>query len=85
MSKCLVCYGDLSDGMVDYHPACAKKLFGTTIPPTIEFDRGSITELATEVIRSQTTLTGVQPKLSLDINKGGERSTRSFYCRWTLG
>lgn len=70
MSRCLVCYKELPEGMVDYHPACSRKLFGTNIPPKLEFDRGSISQLATEVIRSQTTLTGVQPKLSLDINKG---------------
>lgn len=72
MSRCLVCYEKLSEGMVDYHPVCSRKLFGTRRPPKLEFDRGSISQLATEVIRSQTTLTGVQPKLSLDINRGGK-------------
>lgn len=71
MKQCLVCYGELPEGIEDYHSACSRKLFGTNKPPKIEFDRGSITQLAVEVIRSQTTLTGVQPKLSLDIDKGG--------------
>lgn len=70
MSQCLVCYGELPEGLVDYHPACSRNLFGTDTPPKLDFDRGSISELATEVIRSQTTMTGVQPKLSLDIDRG---------------
>lgn len=70
MRRCLVCYDELSEGMVDYHPACSRKLFGSDTPPKLDFDRGSISKLATEVISSQTTLTGVQPKLSLDIDRG---------------
>lgn len=70
MRRCLVCYEPLPEGVVDYHPRCSRRLFGTSTPPLLDFDRGSITALAVDVIRSQTTLTGVQPKLSLDINKG---------------
>lgn len=29
MEKCLYCYKPLKPGQVDYHPACARKLFGT--------------------------------------------------------
>ena len=29
MARCLYCYKELKDGQTDYHPACAKKLFGT--------------------------------------------------------
>lgn len=70
MSRCLICYDELPEGVVDYHPRCSQRLFGSHKPPQLSFDRDSISELATEVIRSQTTLTGVQPKLSLDINRG---------------
>lgn len=70
MSRCLICYDELPEGVVSYHPACSRRLFGTTTPPRLDFDRGSISQLATEIIKSQTTLTGVQPKLSLDIDKG---------------
>lgn len=78
MERCLICYDDLPRGVVDYHPACSRKLFGTATPPKIAFDRSNITELAKEVIRSQTTLTGVQPKLSLDINKGKKGAPDRF-------
>ena len=29
MGKCLYCYKELKEGQVDYHPACAQKLYGT--------------------------------------------------------
>ena len=68
--RCLYCYKELKEGQVDYHPACSKKLFGTKIPPQLPFVRDEIGELAKQVVRSQTTLTGVQAKLSLDISRG---------------
>lgn len=78
MSRCLVCYDELPEGVMDYHPACSRKLFGAAAPPTLGFDRGSISKLAAEVIRSQTTLTGVQPKLSLDIDRGAKGTPDRF-------
>lgn len=78
MDRCLYCYKELEERQKDFHPRCAKKIFGSTIAPVLPYTRGQISELATEVIRSQTTLTGVQPKLSLDINKGQAEETRRF-------
>ena len=76
--RCLYCYKELKEGQVDYHPACSKKLFGTKIPPRLPFVRSEIGELAKQVVRSQTTLTGVQAKLSLDINRGGKSEPDRF-------
>lgn len=42
------------------------------------YTRANIAELAREVIRSQTTLTGVQAKLSLDIAKEGKGTPERF-------
>lgn len=78
MNKCLYCYKELKEGQVDYHPACAKKLFGTKEAPKLTYIREDIGELAKQVIRSQTTLTGVQAKLSLDIRKGGKNEPDRF-------
>lgn len=71
MHRCLYCYKELEEGQKDFHPRCAKKIFGSTTVPVLPYTRSQIAELATEVIRSQTTLTGVQPKLSLDLSKQG--------------
>ncbi|MFV0587574.1 HipA domain-containing protein [Bacteroides reticulotermitis] len=78
MERCLYCYKELEEGQKDFHPRCAKKIFGSTTAPVLPYTRGQISELATKVIRSQTTLTGVQPKLSLDINKGQGEEARRF-------
>lgn len=77
MSKCLYCYQELRQGERDYHAACAKKFFGTTEAPLMEYTRDDMDRLAEQVIRSQTTLTGVQPKLSLNLqqHEGTKRLT----------
>lgn len=76
--RCLYCYKELKEGQVDYHPACSKKLFGTKNPPQLPFVRSQIGELAKQVVRSQTTLTGVQAKLSLDVNQVGKNEPDRF-------
>ncbi len=70
-NKCLYCYKEM-DGDFNYHPACAKKLFGTRLAPLIEYSRDNIESLALQVLESSTSITGVQPKISLDINRGGK-------------
>jgi len=68
----------LKEGQKDYHPACARKFFGSKNAPALPFVRAQIGELAQEVVRSKSTLTGVQAKLSLDLNKGGNNETDRF-------
>lgn len=69
--KCLYCYQELKPGQHDFHPACARRFFGSGGVPVLPYSRQNINELAREVIESHTTVTGVQPKLSMDINRGG--------------
>ena len=69
MAKCLYCYKELEEGMVDYHPQCAKRFFGMVTVPGFPYHHSEIKDLAKEVVRSQTTVTGVQAKLSMDIEK----------------
>lgn len=57
------------------HPACSKKFFGTPTIPILDYSTEHLEELAKQVIQDQTSLTGVQPKLSLHLNKH-EGSTR---------
>jgi len=72
MSKCLYCYQELTDGQKDFHPHCAKQFFGTAEAPILPFSRSSINELAREAVLSRIAVTGVQSKLSMDVNKGGK-------------
>lgn len=78
MARCLYCYQDLQDNEIDFHPTCAKKIFRNSIVPTLPYTRDDIEELAMQVIRSQTTITGVQAKLSLDILKEGKNTPSRF-------
>ena len=78
MCKCLFCYQPLNDGEVDYHPGCARKIFESTVVPDLPYTRDNIKELAREIVTASTTVTGVQPKLSLDIARGGKDEPRRF-------
>ena len=82
MCKCLYCYKPLKDGQQDFHPACAKKIFGEKEIPTLEYTRETLDELAKKVIQSQTSLTGVQPKLSLNIDRHEGSSRLTIVGLW---
>ncbi len=69
MSKCLYCYQELKEGQKDFHPHCARKFFGTTEAPLLEYRHEDLDRLAEQIIRAQTSLTGVQPKLSLNLSR----------------
>jgi serine/threonine-protein kinase HipA len=77
MSKCLYCYKELGEGEVDFHKACSKKFFGVPTAPELPYSLDELDTLAAQVIKSQTTLTGVQAKLSLhlDRHEGSKRLT----------
>lgn len=65
--RCLYCYQKLNKDEYDFHPTCSKKMFGVPISPILPYSEDKMEELAKEVIQSQTTVTGVQPKLSLHL------------------
>lgn len=78
MKKCLFCYKELNYNEIDFHPSCSVKIFGTKIPPILPYSRLEISKLAEQVLRSQTTVTGVQVKLSLDLEKDKGNHTQRF-------
>lgn len=82
MCKCLCCYKPLSTGQVDFHPSCAKRFFGTKDIPTLEYSQSEMDSLAEKVIQAQTSLTGVQPKLSLNLNKHEGSSRLTIVGLW---
>lgn len=71
-NKCLCCYKELKKGESGFHASCALKLFGSKEAPILPYTRDNIDKLALEVLKSSTSVTGVQAKLSLDINRGGK-------------
>jgi len=68
-SKCLYCYQPLNENEIDFHQSCSKKMFGTAQPPTLDFDIKQLEELAGQIVVKSIAVTGVQPKLSLDLEK----------------
>lgn len=70
MNKCLCCYKPLEEGQVDFHPACARKLFGRSLAPVVPYTRDNMSELAKKVIRTSASVTGVQAKMSLGLDRG---------------
>ena len=65
MCKCLYCYRPLNPGEMGFHPACAKKFFGTKELPAIDVSKELIQTLAIESTTKGYTVPGVQKKLSL--------------------
>lgn len=91
--RCLYCYKKLSKdeiilpaGQAGFHPLCSKKIFGKQTPPELPFAENDIFELAEQVIKSQKTVPGIQPKLSLGIQKKeGQQTTDRFTIIGVLG
>ena len=82
MAKCLYCYQELEAGMIDFHPQCAKKIFGKATTPVFPYKHAEIKELAEEVVRSKTAVTGVQAKLSMDIEHLQHESRFTIVGLW---
>ena len=82
-NKCLYCYKEIDSGELTteagskgYHEKCSKKFFGKINPPELNFTEDQIPELAEQVIKSQKTVTGVQPKLSLGLTENSTKPER---------
>ena len=69
--KCLGCYNPLEQGI--YHPKCSKALFGTEIPPLLDTTIHEIETFAHKFISQRLAVTGVQRKLSLQIEPHGHQ------------
>lgn len=78
MSKCLFCYGQLEEGESHFHPSCARKFFGTAEVPSLPYSRDNMSELARRVIRASASVTGVQAKMSLDLDRGKKNEPARF-------
>jgi serine/threonine-protein kinase HipA len=72
--RCLYCYKKLEQGQVDFHPACSRKIFGKPEPPVLPYTEDQMLELGEKIIKSQIAVTGVQPKLSLELEKPGKEN-----------
>jgi serine/threonine-protein kinase HipA len=67
--SCLYCYKKLGAKESDFHAACSRKIFGAPAPPVLDYAEEDMLKLGEQVIKSHAAVTGVQPKLSLEIEK----------------
>lgn len=79
MNNCQYCYLPLQSDENDFHPACSLKMFGQDQIPQLDLDWEQVQEMANELVLRSTAVTGVQPKLSLDLSK-----TKNGKKRFTL-
>lgn len=73
MNRCLYCYQLLDKDDLDFHPSCSKKIFGQPSAPELPYMETQMEELAMQVIHSQVTIPGVQPKISLHITNNPQK------------
>lgn len=76
-SKCLYCYGEIEEGH-DFHKSCSKDFFGSYPPPQLDYIEEEMKNLGLNMINSQIAITGVQPKLSLQIDYGNKGKPDRF-------
>ena len=82
MCRCLYCYKELAEGQKDFHPNCSRKFFGTKDVSLLEYKHEDLDQLAELVIRAQTSLAGVQSKLSLNLTKHDGCSRMTIVGLW---
>lgn len=67
--RCLYCYQLLENNETDYHERCSRKFFGTHSTPLLDYRLDQMEALAKDIVIKSIAVTGVQPKISLEIEK----------------
>jgi serine/threonine-protein kinase HipA len=67
--RCLHCYQPLAKDETDFHEKCSLRFFGTHHPPKLALSKKAMDKMANEIVIRSVAVTGVQPKLSLTIEK----------------
>lgn len=76
-STCHICLQPLENGEELYHTSCCKKLFESPHPPVFPYTWEELNELAERIVRHHVTVPGVQPKLSMHLERsGGQKGSR---------
>ncbi len=77
-ATCHICLQPLDDAEEWAHAACCKKLFGSSQQPKLPYTWEQLNELAEQSVREHVTVPGVQPKLSIHLERGGRRQDSRF-------
>lgn len=82
--RCYICYdNDLPDEL-NFHPKCSKRVFGSEEPPEMPYGLDEMKDLAIKIIQSQSVVTGVQPKISMGIEKAKKERGRLVLMEGTF-
>jgi serine/threonine-protein kinase HipA len=74
--RCFFCCEELEAGAGLYHSRCSSRFFGEAEPPELPYSWDDLNPLAERVIRSRISVPGVQPKLSLHLDRAENRGGR---------
>lgn len=74
--RCLGCYLPLNGDGTDFHPACARKVFGASVPPALPYTESGLLRLAEEAVVRGITVTGAQTKLSIGVEQVSDQRER---------
>ncbi len=80
MANCWFCYKDAGEHA--YHAKCSKRFFGTAEAPVVMLNNQLIKELAEKTVNQRIAVTGVQPKLSVALEKSKEQNRLTIVGLW---
>jgi serine/threonine-protein kinase HipA len=80
MANCWFCYQDA--GTSSYHEKCSRRFFGTAKVPGLELNNKLFKTLAEQTINKKIAVTGVQPKLSVTLEKTKEQNRLTIVGLW---
>ena len=72
MTACHICGRPLEAEESLYHAKCSAALFGNRSVPALRYSREDLNKLAENIIKRSVAVPGVQPKLSLHLERSGE-------------
>ncbi|GMQ29173.1 HipA domain-containing protein [Algoriphagus confluentis] len=81
MSNCIFCYQKVEDQSL-YHANCCKKFFGTKTLPELQLDKTLLNQLAIQTVNRRIAVTGVQPKLSVNLSKEVGKNRLTLVGLW---
>ena len=67
--RCLDCYLPLDDADTEFHPACARKVFGRSVAPLLPYTQNDLLRLAEDAVKRSITVTGAQTKMSIGVEQ----------------
>lgn len=70
--NCLLCYTQLKLEELDYHSKCIMKVFGLKQMPKFDIEEKNLSDYAKRIVGANNSITGVQPKLSLWLEKNSK-------------